>query len=169
MKNGKDWLGIILLILFAPVLLFFALAWLIVLAIFYPFAYFHEQRLKYQFYQHHGKHGRFALFVYSDSPNWKDYIETNILSRIKESVVTLNWSERRNWEKTNPFEAKVFYQWTGEKEHNPIAIIFTPSGKVKDVKFWHAFKDFKHGKDETLREAEQTLYEEIENCRSEAT
>src|SRR5882762_1515407 len=44
-----------------------------------------------------GLASRRVLFVYSDSPNWKDYIEQVILSRLPENSVVLNWSQRRQW------------------------------------------------------------------------
>ena len=165
-KNGKDWLEILILILLSPVLLLVTLIWLIFLIISYPFISLYEQWLKYQFWRRHGKFGRFVLFVYSDSPNWKDYIEANILPCIKEHVVTLNWSKRREWEQTNPFEAKIFYHWAGEEEFNPMAIILPLSGKVKEVRFWQAFRDFKHGKDKALKAAEDILFGEVERCRA---
>lgn len=37
---------------------------------------------------------RFILFVYSDSPNWKSYIERSILPQIQDYAIVLNWSER---------------------------------------------------------------------------
>ncbi len=105
----------------------------------------------------HGRHGKFILFVYSNSPNWKDYIEANILPHIKDHCVILNWSDRSSWEKNRPWEVDAFKHWGGHREFNPIAIIIPPSGRVQTIRFWQAFRAYKHGKDLKLRKAEAQL------------
>ena len=66
----------------------------------------------------------------------------------------------------NPLEAKVFKQWAGEREFNPLAIIFSRSGKVKVIRFWQAFRDYKHGNEKLLKEAEASLFEEMKRSRA---
>ncbi len=166
MEKNRDGTETFILILIAPVLLLAGLVVSVLYIIAYPFFFSYRQWLKFRFWQRHGTHGRFVLFVYSDSPNWKDYIEANILPRIESHSVTLNWSKRREWEQINPFEAKVFNHWAGEKEFNPMALVFSPSGKVKDVRFWRAFRDFKHGKEELLKQAESRLFTAVERIAS---
>jgi len=117
--------------------------------------------------------GKKMLFVYSNSPNWKEYIEENILTKISEKAVIINWSERSKWSWENkPLELKIFKYWTGVirhfdikgkkkwdgKEFNPIAITFVPWWRVKVIRFWQAFKDYKHGKDKKLKELENKLF-----------
>ena len=150
------------LVLLTPVLLLVTVLGVAFLVVRFPFVKIYEQWLKHQFWQRHGKFGRFVLFVYSDSPNWKDYVEENILPRIESHVITLNWSKRGEWQKTNPFEAKVFNHWAGRKNFNPMAILFPREGKVKKVRFWQAFRDLKHGKDKLLKESEKNLFNEVE-------
>src|SRR5687767_13516288 len=41
--------------------------------------------------------GRDILFVYSDSPIWREYIDQHILPYIGERAVVLNWSQRKRW------------------------------------------------------------------------
>ncbi len=41
--------------------------------------------------------GRDILFVYSDSPIWRDYIEKQILPHIGERTIVLKWSQRNRW------------------------------------------------------------------------
>jgi hypothetical protein len=153
--------GYLTQILVAPLLIIVAVVWLVLLAVFYPFRFAYERWLIFRFWRRHGRHGRFVLFVYSDSPNWKDYIEANILPRLEPHVVTLNWSDRREWKRSNPFEARLFNHWGGESEFNPLALVFAPKGKVKRVRFWQAFKDLKHGKDRLLKQAESVLFTEV--------
>lgn len=167
-KNNTRWKEILWLILLSPLLLLLGVLLLVVAAVWFPLNRVYEQWLKYCFWKRHGRFGRFVLFVYSDSPNWKEYIEQNILPAIKPHVVTLNWSKRKEWAKTNPFEAKIFHHWAGEREFNPIALLLPPDGKVKKVRFWQAFRDLKHGKDALLNEAEKVLFEEIKTYDTKA-
>ena len=165
-ENGKDKTDIFIPILVAPLLVLIGFVALLFFAVSYPFVLTYRQWLKFRFWQRHGKHGRFVLFIYSDSPNWKDYIEANVIPRVRSHVVILNWSKRREWGRTNPFEARVFSHWAGEEEFNPMALVFSPSGKVKVVRFWQAFRDFKHGKEQSLQEAENRLFTEVERIAS---
>ena len=41
--------------------------------------------------------GRDLLLVYSNSPNWKRYVEETWLPRWGNRAVVLNWSERQTW------------------------------------------------------------------------
>ena len=123
--------------------------------------------------------GKYMLFVYSNSPNWKEYIEANILPRISSYAVVINWSERSKWEwEKKPLEFKVFQHWTGVRryffkgkkkwdgrEFNPIAIIFVPWWRRKVLRFWQAFKDFKHGKKKSLTNLEAQFFEIIKSVK----
>ncbi len=166
-KNRK-WTETIVLILVSPLLLVWVVLWLVFWGLSLPFQLLYEWWLKYQFRQRHGRFGRFVLFIYSDSPNWKDYVEANILPRLEPHVVTLNWSQRQEWQRRNPFEARLFRHWACETEFNPMALVFPPTGSVRDVRFWQAFRDFKHGKDRSLKQAEELLFSEVERIVSRA-
>jgi len=161
--------GPFLSILILPFVLLIVLVWGAFWVVLYPFRLAYEYWLKFRFWQRHGKHGRFVLLIYSDSPNWKDYIEVNILPRLEPHVVTLNWSERQEWHRSNPFEARLFHHWAGDTDFNPMAIVFAPTGEVREVRFWKAFKDSKHGKDRLLKQAESFLFSEVERIASQAT
>jgi hypothetical protein len=108
-----------------------------------------------------GAKGRVALLVYSDSPNWKTYIETNILPLVEDRVVALNWSKRAQWRRGKPLEVRLFEHWSGEKEYSPMVILVPPKGKVKTIRLFQAFKDLKHGKAELLHDLEKRLLAEI--------
>ena len=105
-----------------------------------------------------GKKGKNILFVYSESPNWQQYIETNIVPRIDKKAVLLNWSKRSEWKNKKPLEAKILEHWGGEREFNPLAVVFMPKGMVKVIRFHKAFKDYKHGKEALLSNKEAELY-----------
>lgn len=101
------------------------------------------------------------LFVYSDSSNWKDYIETNILPRIEAHSIILNWSKRREWGSQMQLETKLFNQWAGPGEFVPVAILFSPTGKVRTFRLWQPSENPKHGKGRVSREAEQALFDTV--------
>ena len=114
--------------------------------------------LRLWFWRAHASRGRPVLFVYSESPNWQPYIEANILPRIRDRAVILNWSERRLWPSASLWEARFFNRFAGDREFNPIALVYRAPGRVKTVRFHKAFLDFKHGKESALRAAEAELF-----------
>jgi hypothetical protein len=101
--------------------------------------------------------GKDVLLVYSDSPHWKRYIEAHWLPRLGERAVVLNWSERAHWSERSPLEAAIVRRWAGRLEFNPLILVIPPHGPVTMVRFWKAFRDYKHGKERALREAEQRV------------
>lgn len=116
-----------------------------------------RRRLQREFHDRWGRQGKRLLLVYSNSPNWQSYIERNWLPQLESTAVVLNWSERGTWAERHPFEADIFRAWSGDTEFNPLAIIFPADGSVRVIRFWRAFRDYKHGKDRTLRAAEEEL------------
>jgi len=110
-----------------------------------------------------GRMGKQAVFVYSNSPHWKDRIEREILPLIEDRVVTLNWSDRNTegWRR-RPDEVRVFECWGGKSEFNPLAVVFRPGEPVRVIRFWQAYRDFKHGRPRRLREAETELLDALE-------
>lgn len=117
--------------------------------------------LRYRFLGRWKSQNKYILFIYSESPNWSQYIEENIVPKIHKNTVFLNWSKRSEWDIREPLEAKILRHWGGEFEFNPIAIVFTPKGNVKTVRFLQAFKDLKYGKKDLLLRKESELYEYI--------
>jgi hypothetical protein len=102
----------------------------------------------------HGGSGKDVVIVYTDSPHWKEYIEARWLPRWGHRAIVLDRS--RPWRHDQP-EARLWRAMAGSAEHTPVVIVVPPHGKVKIVRFWLAFRDFKHGKDRKLREAETRL------------
>jgi hypothetical protein len=102
------------------------------------------------------RQGKFIIFVYSDSPNWKDYIEANILPIIRQHTILLNWSERRNWESSS-WIIKAFKHWGGESDFNPMAIVRCNFFKIQIIRFNKAFHENKFGKADLLKKVESEL------------
>jgi hypothetical protein len=143
---------------------------------------YREGALRRRFVRKHGPQSR-GILVYSNSPNWQRYIETNWLPRIGNRLVILNWSERVNWSKRFPVEFALARS-LGDRDFNPAAIVLLPSSTAsvfatwlqairhfdlvgmlapyspskEVVRFFQPFRDFKHGKDHTLRAAEARLW-----------
>jgi len=98
-----------------------------------------------------------VLFVYSDSPTWKDYIEREILPYVRDRAVILNWSERRKWK--NSLAVLAFRYFGGYRNFNPIAILFRPFHFVKTYRFFEAFKEFKRGDRKKVEEIRKEFFD----------
>jgi hypothetical protein len=101
---------------------------------------------------------RRVLFVYSDSPNWKDYVEANILPKLPENSVVLNWSHRESWNKFN-VSVMLFQSFAGAQEFNPIGLVFERFTVVERYRFWQAFRNAKHGRSDALQVVERRFLE----------
>lgn len=102
---------------------------------------------------------RFVLFVYSDSPIWKDYIETEIFPHIQDHTIILNWSQRKSWKPS--LAVLAFRYFGGYRNFNPIAIVFRPFHLVKTYRFFQAFRAYKHGDPEKVEETKNQLFENL--------
>ena len=124
------------------------------------FTWFEEVYLRYRFNRKWGRHGRRMLLVYSDSPNWKDYIEQNWIPRMGNLCVLLDWSQRSSkaMDKDIALQLKILKCWGGRTDFNPLVIYFPRKGKIRTIRFWQAFNDFKHGNDQSLLKAEHELF-----------
>lgn len=100
--------------------------------------------------------GKDLLLVYSNSPHWQSYIETNWFPRWNRRAVVLNWSERSMWKRSQP-EVALFHAMAGQREYNPLVILVPEHGRPAVVRFWKAFRDYKHGKDQKLKQQEAEL------------
>lgn len=123
-----------------------------------PLYWLYGQWLKARWNLTWGRRGKRVLLVYSRSPHWQQHIEGSWLPRLGPHAVVLNWSDRNTWPQRAPLEVRAFRYWGGYREFNPLAVLFPKSGKVKVVRFWRAFHDFKHGREAALREAENALF-----------
>lgn len=102
---------------------------------------------------------KLIVFVYSDSPTWKDYIGREILPSLQGRAVILNWSERKKW-KTS-VAVLAFRYFGGHRNFNPIGMIFRPFHFVKIYRFFEAFKDFKHGDPKRVEDMKGKLFEDL--------
>jgi len=103
------------------------------------------------------RRGTNTVFVTSDSPNWNEYIQDNIIDRIRAGAIVLNWSEHAHWKRFS-LPVRIFFHFAGSTEFNPIAIVFRPFHRTRVFRFWQPFKDHKHGKVEPLKEMEKEFF-----------
>ena len=87
--------------------------------------------------------GKYVLLVYSDSTIWKSYFESDLIPRIRDKTVTLNWSQRRRWRPS--LATLAFRRYGGRTRFNPVAFVFRPYRPVKTIRYYSAFKEYKRG------------------------
>ena len=158
MKLYKDFLRPFLFIISIPLLIIWVIIYLIIGCIILPLVLHLITWFLCLF------RGQYIIFIYSNSPNWQDYIRENILPRLPSNAIILNWSERKQWHRFS-LPVFIFYFLGGDKEYNPMAMVFRPFRIVKLFRFWKAFRDFKHGKEMPLKKLEQQLYHFI-GCKN---
>ena len=98
--------------------------------------------------------GKDVLIVYSDSPHWGAYIDTNWLPRWGARAVMFNRSRPWHGEQV---EAHLWRAFAGSAEHTPVAIVVPMRRRPRVVRFWRAFRQRKHGDESALRAAEEQL------------
>lgn len=104
--------------------------------------------------------GRNILFVYSESPVWQHYIESNILPVVRSRAVVLNWSQRKQWR--FGVATAAFRHFGGHDAFNPLAVVFRPFRPARVFRFWQPFRDWKHGRGKSLRQLQAELFALIE-------
>ncbi|QDS97794.1 hypothetical protein [Adhaeretor mobilis] len=108
-----------------------------------------------------------TLVVYSDSPNWHDYMTKSMIPRLQGRSIILNWSERRKW-RSLTLPVAVFRYFAGHREYNPFVIVLRPFRLPKTFRFWRAFLDRKHGNLSPLHELEARLFNYL-NIQTQST
>jgi hypothetical protein len=97
--------------------------------------------------------------VYSDSPVWHDHIEQQVLPRLGQRAVVLNWSERKQWRRS--LAVMAFRYFGGTREFNPLAVVFRPFRLAHRFRFYEPFREFKHGRPEAVANIENELFDLI--------
>jgi hypothetical protein len=100
--------------------------------------------------------GRYALVVYSNSPVWQKYFETQVLPSLGARAAILNWSERTRWDLT--FPVVLFRLFGGGREYNPVAIVFEPLLWPRRFRFYKAFRSYKHGRPEEVERLRRDFF-----------
>ena len=88
--------------------------------------------------------GKDVLYVSSDSPIWKEYMEAEIFPLVAERAVVLSWSARSKWSAWS-FAVRVFRTFGRGRDFNPMVVLFRPFRPAKIFRFLPAFQERKHG------------------------
>ena len=109
--------------------------------------------------------GKDILFVSSDSPIWHEYMTIQVLPRVQERAIVLNWSERNKWSSLS-FRVHVFRCFGGSREFNPLIVWFRPFQRARIYRFWSAFKDWKRGYQDPIQRMTQELFTSLQHPSS---
>lgn len=88
--------------------------------------------------------GKDVLYVSSDSPIWKEYMEIEVFPLVAGRAVVLSWSERSKWPKWS-FAVRVFRTFGDGRDFNPMVVLFRPLRLARTFRFLPAFRERKHG------------------------
>lgn len=100
--------------------------------------------------------GKDVLFVSSDSTIWKEYMEQEVLPIVGSRAQRLNWSERKRWKKYS-LGVQSFRSYCGDRQFNPMVIVFRPFRPARQFRYFEAFRDFKHGRPEGVHSITRDL------------
>lgn len=103
--------------------------------------------------------GRDVLFVYSESPLWREYIERQLLPILAQRAVILNWSERSAW--SFSLGRAAFRHFGGSREFNPMAVVFRPLRRTRTFRFWKPFRELNRGRPQALETMEAELLQSV--------
>lgn len=88
--------------------------------------------------------GKDVLYISSNGPIWREYMETEIFPLVAGRAVALNWSERAKW-RTLSFPERVFRTFGRGRDFNPMVIVFAPFRRARIFRFYPALTKWKHG------------------------
>jgi hypothetical protein len=100
------------------------------------------------------RRGKDVLFVWSESPIWRYRIRTRLLPKLGRRAVVLNWSLRAQWTGRFSLARIAFRHFGGDREFNPLAVVFRPLRRAKTFRFWRPYKQLKQGHPEVLERME---------------
>jgi hypothetical protein len=104
--------------------------------------------------------GKNVLFVSSDSPVWHEYMETQIFPHVEHRAVVLNWSKREHWPRWS-FAVRVFRAFSRGRDFNPMVVLFRPFRRARVFRFLPAFKEWKHGRVESVEKLRRDLMQAL--------
>ena len=104
--------------------------------------------------------GKDVLYVSSDSPIWKEYMEAEILPLVAPRAKVLDWSARSKWPKRS-FAVRVFHTFGGRHDFNPMVLLFRPFRRAIIFRFLPAFQEHKHGNSESVEQLRRDLMQAL--------
>jgi hypothetical protein len=93
------------------------------------------------------KRGSWVVWVYSDSPKWKSYVESEILPALPSGSTIINRS--LPWQ-PDSLAGRVYRHFGGDYEFCPIGIVFRRGEWVTCFRFFQPFQQARHGDTSSL-------------------
>ena len=87
-------------------------------------------------------------------------VEANIIPKLPANSVVLNWSNRAHWPRFS-LPVMLFRAFAGNREFNPIGLVFDRLDVVEPYRFWQPFRDAKHGRVEALQLVETRFLKDV--------
>jgi len=88
------------------------------------------------------QHAKLVVFVYSDSPKWKEHVESHILPGLPSDAVIINRSQP--WDKTS-LAGRIFRHFGGHYEFCPIGIVVERWRPIRLFRLFKPFQEARHG------------------------
>jgi len=104
--------------------------------------------------------GKDVLYVSSDSPIWKEYMDTEVFPLVEERAIVLSWSARSKWPKWS-FAVRVFRTFGHGRDFNPMVVLFRPFRRARLFRFLPAFQERKHGNSARLEQLRRDLMQAL--------
>ena len=104
--------------------------------------------------------GKDVLYISSDSPIWKEYMEAEIFPLIAGRAVVLSWSARSKWPKWS-FAVRVFRTFGRGRDFNPMVVLFLPFRRARIFRFLPAFQERKHGNNASIEQLRRDLMQAL--------
>jgi hypothetical protein len=104
--------------------------------------------------------GKDVLYVSSDSPIWKEYMETEVFPLVTERAIVLSWSARSKWPRWS-FPVRVFRTFGRGRNFNPMVVLFRPFRSARIFRFLPAFQERKHGNSATVEQLRRDLMQAL--------
>ena len=105
--------------------------------------------------------GKDVLYVSSESPVWKEYMETEVLPLVVGRAIVLSWSARSKWPKWS-FAVRVFRTFGRGRDFNPMVVLFRPFRGARIFRFLPAFQERKHGNSASVEQLRRDLMQALE-------
>ena len=104
--------------------------------------------------------GKDVLYVSSDSPIWKEYMEAEVFPLVAERAIVLSWSARSKWPKWS-FAVRVFHTFGRGHDFNPMVVLFRPFRRARIFRFLTAFQERKHGNSASVEHLRRELVQAL--------
>jgi hypothetical protein len=139
--GGRKALGRVATILMLPIILAMTVISFVLLLVSLPLLFVYKILLRILILKYWIREGKDVLFVYSDSPVWREYMLNEVLPLVRERAVVLNCSEQKSWKRS--LAKAVFYAYKSNRNWNPMVLVFPKVGRVRQIRFHDAFKSWK--------------------------